>query len=49
MNALNGVIFDIGTPNMKILRELKKCDKEYIKKLDLPMLPFQWHKKITEK
>ena len=28
---------------------IKKCDKQHIKNWIIPMLPFQWHKKITAK
>ena len=28
---------------------IKKCDEEHIKIWIIPMLPFQWHKKIAEK
>ena len=41
MNALGGAIFDTGTHNKKILRELKNVIKNTSKNWIVPMLPFQ--------
>ena len=51
MNALDGVIFDTRTHRKYKIRpeRIKKCDKEHVKNWIIPMLPFQWHEKITEK
>ena len=38
-----------SNPQQKDPQRIKKCDKEYIKNWIIPMLPFQWHKKIIKK
>ena len=49
MNALGCAIFDTQNSQQNDPQRIKECDKEYIKNWIIPMLPFQWHKKITEK